>query len=62
MKMKETSRGMGKKLYDKNICRRRILYGMYKMKNTHDKPYSKSAKSVGYVMGSYHRATCSNTN
>ena len=33
---------------------RRILYGMYKEKNTYDKPYRKSAKTVGNVMGNYH--------
>lgn len=33
---------------------RRILYGMYKEKNTYDKPYRKSAKTVGTVMGNYH--------
>lgn len=33
---------------------RRILYGMYREKNTYDKPYRKSAKTVGAVMGNYH--------
>ncbi len=33
---------------------RRILFGMYKEKNTYDKPYRKSAKTVGAVMGNYH--------
>jgi len=33
---------------------RRILYAMYKDKNTHDKPYRKSAKTVGNVIGNYH--------
>jgi len=33
---------------------RRILYAMYKEKNTHDKPYRKSAKTVGNVIGNYH--------
>ncbi len=33
---------------------RRILYAMYKDKNTFDKAYRKSAKSVGAIMGSYH--------
>ncbi len=33
---------------------RRILYGMYKDHNTFDKPYRKSAKTVGYIMGNYH--------
>ena len=33
---------------------RRILYGMYKDHNTYEKPYRKSAKTVGYIMGNYH--------
>jgi DNA gyrase subunit A len=33
---------------------RRILYGMYEAGNTHDKPYKKSAATVGHVMGRYH--------
>ena len=33
---------------------RRILFGMYKEKNTYDKPYRKSAKTVGAVMGNFH--------
>ena len=33
---------------------RRILYGMYRDKNTFDKAYKKSAKTVGNVMGQYH--------
>ena len=33
---------------------RRILYAMYKDKNTYDKPYKKSAKTVGNVMGQFH--------
>ena len=33
---------------------RRILYAMYRDKNTHDKPYKKSAKAVGNIMGNYH--------
>lgn len=33
---------------------RRILYSMYKEKNTYDKPYRKSARAVGDVMGKYH--------
>ena len=33
---------------------RRILYGMYKDKNTYDKPTRKSAKTVGYIMGNFH--------
>ena len=33
---------------------RRILYAMYEAGNTHDKPYRKSARSVGDVMGKYH--------
>jgi len=30
---------------------RRILYGMYEMGNTYNKPYKKSARIVGDVMG-----------
>lgn len=33
---------------------RRILYSMYKDRNTFDKPYKKSAKTVGNVMGQFH--------
>ncbi len=33
---------------------RRVLYGMYELSNTHDKPYKKSARIVGDVMGKYH--------
>ncbi|MBN1756131.1 DNA gyrase subunit A [bacterium] len=33
---------------------RRILFGMYEMGNTHEKPYRKSARIVGDVMGKYH--------
>jgi DNA gyrase subunit A len=33
---------------------RRILYGMYDMALHHNKPYRKSAKIVGEVMGNYH--------
>ena len=33
---------------------RRILFGMYKEKNTYDKPYRKSAKTVGAVMCNFH--------
>ncbi|MGD8191199.1 DNA topoisomerase IV subunit A [Brevibacillus ginsengisoli] len=33
---------------------RRILYAMYQEGNTNDKPYRKSAKTVGYVMGTFH--------
>ena len=33
---------------------RRILYGMYAQGVTHDKPYKKSARSVGDIMGKYH--------
>jgi DNA gyrase subunit A len=33
---------------------RRILYAMYEAGNTHDKPYRKSARAVGDVMGKYH--------
>ena len=33
---------------------RRILYAMYEDKLTHDKPYRKSATTVGNVLGRYH--------
>lgn len=33
---------------------RRILYAMYKDGNTYQKPYRKSAKTVGNVIGNYH--------
>ena len=33
---------------------RRILFSMYKERNTFDKPYKKSARAVGDVMGKYH--------
>ncbi|QIE44238.1 DNA gyrase subunit A [Pseudohalocynthiibacter aestuariivivens] len=33
---------------------RRILYAMHETTNTHDKPYRKSARPVGDVMGKYH--------
>ncbi len=33
---------------------RRVLYGMYELGNTHNKPYKKSARVVGDVMGKYH--------
>lgn len=33
---------------------RRILFSMYKEHNTYDKPYKKSARAVGDVMGKYH--------
>lgn len=33
---------------------RRILYAMYKDKNTYDKPTRKSAKAVGNIMGNFH--------
>ena len=33
---------------------RRILFSMYKEKNTYEKPYRKSARSVGDIMGKYH--------
>lgn len=33
---------------------RRILYAMYHDKNLFDKPYRKSAKTVGLVIGNYH--------
>ena len=33
---------------------RRILYSMYREKNTYDRAYRKSAKTVGDVIGNYH--------
>ncbi|MEO1718758.1 MAG: DNA gyrase subunit A [Pseudomonadota bacterium] len=33
---------------------RRILYAMHESNNRHDRPYRKSAKTVGEVMGNYH--------
>ncbi|MBR1386669.1 MAG: DNA topoisomerase IV subunit A [Bacilli bacterium] len=33
---------------------RRILYGMYRGHHTYDKPYVKSARSVGDIMGKFH--------
>ena len=33
---------------------RRILWGMHRAGHSHDKGYSKSARSVGEVMGKYH--------
>jgi DNA gyrase subunit A len=33
---------------------RRSLYAMWEMGNTHDKPFKKSARVVGEVMGKYH--------
>ncbi|MDE1798591.1 MAG: hypothetical protein KGH63_04260, partial [Candidatus Micrarchaeota archaeon] len=33
---------------------RRVLYAMYELSNTHDKPYKKSARIVGEVLGKYH--------
>ncbi|MFN8671553.1 MAG: DNA gyrase subunit A [Candidatus Sericytochromatia bacterium] len=33
---------------------RRILYSMYELNNTPDKPFKKSARIVGEVMGKYH--------
>jgi DNA gyrase subunit A len=33
---------------------RRVLYAMYDMGNTHNKPYKKSARVVGDVIGKYH--------
>lgn len=33
---------------------RRVLYGMNELGNTNDKPYKKSARIVGEVMGKYH--------
>ncbi len=33
---------------------RRVLYAMYDLSNTHNKPYKKSARVVGDVIGKYH--------
>jgi DNA gyrase subunit A len=33
---------------------RRLLWGMYELRNLHSQPYKKSAKVVGEVMGNYH--------
>jgi len=33
---------------------RRILYGMYELGSFHNKPYKKSARIVGEIMGKYH--------
>src|SRR5881396_3653924 len=33
---------------------RRVLYGMWEANNLHNKPYKKSARIVGEVMGKYH--------
>ncbi|MEM4367137.1 MAG: DNA gyrase subunit A [Candidatus Anstonellales archaeon] len=33
---------------------RRIIYSMYELGNTHNKPYKKSARIVGEVLGKYH--------
>src|ERR1700734_3072290 len=33
---------------------RRALYAMYDLSNTHNKPYKKSARVVGDVIGKYH--------
>lgn len=33
---------------------RRILFAMHEERNTHDKPFRKSAKTVGTVIGNYH--------
>ncbi len=33
---------------------RRVLYAMYDTNNTHDKPYKKSARTVGSVIGRFH--------
>ena len=33
---------------------RRILYAMYDLKNSYNKPYKKSARVVGDVIGKYH--------
>src|SRR3979411_1403493 len=33
---------------------RRVLFGMWEASNLHNKPYRKSARIVGEVMGKYH--------
>ncbi len=33
---------------------RRVLFAMYELSNTHDKPYKKCARVVGEVLGKYH--------
>ncbi len=33
---------------------RRVLYAMYELSNTHNKPHKKSARIVGEVLGKYH--------
>ena len=33
---------------------RRILFAMFNENNTHEKPFRKSAKTVGYVIGNFH--------
>ena len=33
---------------------RRVLYGMYELKNNYDRPFKKSARIVGDVIGKYH--------
>ena len=33
---------------------RRVLFAMHELRNTHDKPYKKSARIVGDVIGKYH--------
>ncbi|HMM36267.1 MAG TPA: DNA gyrase subunit A, partial [Thermoanaerobaculia bacterium] len=33
---------------------RRVLYGMWEQGNRHNRPYKKSARIVGDVMGKYH--------
>src|SRR6476661_8219386 len=33
---------------------RRVLYAMYDLNNVHNKPYKKSARVVGDVIGKYH--------
>src|SRR5438105_12050082 len=33
---------------------RRCLFAMHELSNTHDKPYKKSARVVGDVIGKYH--------
>jgi len=33
---------------------RRVLFAMHEQSNTHNRPYKKSARIVGYVIGKYH--------
>ena len=38
------------------LVHRRVLFGMYEGGHTLEKKYSKSARSVGEVMGKYHHS------